>query len=292
MKQVTIIGLGLIGTSMGLALRQTKSPPVVVGHDCQYDAAMRAQKLKAVDRLERDPAVAVSGSDLVIVSTPVGTIPRVLETVAGSLPSGCIVTDTGSTKEMLLRRASEILPPSVSFVGGHPMTGLATAGVDGPDAGLFKGTVYCVTPGPTAPPSAVSAVVAMIQAIGAEPYFVDPAEHDGLVAGISHLPYLLSTTLMRILASEPGWREMSVLAAGGFDTATRLARQDPTMYGDILLSNTANLLRHLDRLMEELRAVRELLASGAPELQGWLEEARRRRVEWEEQRRRDESSRA
>jgi prephenate dehydrogenase len=292
MKQVTIVGLGMIGSSLGLALRQLKTAPRVIGHDNQYDAAARAQKLKAVDRVERNPLDAVSGSDLVVVATPVGTIPSVLEMIAEALPDGCVVTDTGSIKEQILSRAREVLPPSVAFVGGHPMTGPATAGVEGPSASLFQGAIYCVTPTVNAPPSAVSAVVAMIQAIGAEPYFVDPAEHDGLVAGISHLPYLLSATLMRVLASESGWREMSALAAGGFDTATRLAAQNPKMYGDILAGNAGNVVHHLDRLIEELLAVRSRLLSSTEEIAKDLEEAQRQRATWDEQRRRAVVARA
>lgn len=292
MKQVTIVGLGMIGASMGLALRQLKSPPRVVGNDERYDAAVQAEKLKAVDRVEHDPLDAVAGSDLVIVATPVGTIPAVLETIAGSLSDGCIVTDTGSTKREILRRAGEILPPGVAFVGGHPMTGKATAGVDQPDAAIFRGAVYCLTPSTGTPGPAVAAVVELIRQIGSVPYFLDPAEHDGLVAGISHLPYLLSVALMETLASQPSWREMSALAAGGFETVTRLSGQNPRMYGDILVSNTENVVRHLDRLLASLGALRQRLLDGdAAELLRELERVQRQRVGWEEQRRREAAER-
>ncbi len=291
MKQVTIVGLGMIGCSLGLALRQLKAPPRIIGHDNQYDAATKAQKLKAVDRVERNPLDAVAGADLVVLATPVGTISSVLETIAEAIPAGCVVTDTGSTKSEILSRAGQILPAAVPFVGGHPMTGPSTAGVAGPDASIFHGAVYCVTPSVSAPPSAVSAVVSMIQAIGAEPYFVDPAEHDGLVAGISHLPYLLSATLMRVLASQASWREMSVLAAGGFDTMTRLAGQNPKMYSDILSSNAKNVACQLDLLMEELTVMRGRLLRAEPELLKELESAQQQRVGWEEQRRREAAAR-
>ncbi len=287
MKQVTVVGLGMIGCSLGLALKQLKTPPRVIGHDNQYDAATQAQKLKAVDRVERNPLEAVAGSDLVIVATPVGTITSVLETVAGALGPGCVVTDTGSTKREITRHAAEILPPGVAFVGGHPMTGKATAGVDRPDASLFQGAIYCLTPSTTAPANAVAVVVNLVQQIGAQPYFLDPEEHDGLVAGISHLPYLLSASLMRLLASAPSWREMSILAAGGFETMTRLAGQNPKMYSDILVSNADNVVRQLDRLMEELAAARERLLQGDSAVLQPLEEAQRQRTSWEEQRRRE-----
>ena len=285
MKQVTIFGLGLIGASLGLALKQLKPAPVVIGNDVQYDAARRASGMKAVDRVERDPARAVEGSDLVVVATPVGAIPEVFKEIAGSLEEGCVVTDTGSTKREIIRQADETLPAHVAFVGGHPMTGKATAGVDGPAAILFLNAVYCLTPTSSTPTRAVQEVASVVQQVGAQPYFLDPAEHDGLVAGISHVPYLLSATLMRVMASERSWREMSPLAAGGFDTATRLAADDPKMFADILATNGDNVARHLDRFTEELKALSQRLLARDPTIIKELEEAQTKRLAWEIQRR-------
>lgn len=286
MKQVTIVGLGLIGASLGLALKQLKTPPRVVGHDSQYDAASRASKVKAVDRVERSLADAVVGSDMVVVATPISAVPSVLKTIAGALDPRCVVTDTGSTKREIVRAARDILPRTVGFVGGHPMTGRATAGVDDPSASLFLDTVYCLTPTHLTPEEDVAKVAAMVNDIGAQPYFLDPDEHDGLVAGISHLPYLLSTSLMRVLAAESSWREMSELAAGGFELSTRLAGQDPAIYGDMLTTNADNLVRYLDRLIDDLSSARDRLKSTQPRLSVELEAARKARISWEEERRR------
>lgn len=290
MKQVTIVGLGLIGTSLGLALKGLKTPPRVVGNDRQYDAATHASKLKAVDKVERNLQDAVSGSDLVIVATPVSVIPAVLEAAGPALAEGCVVTDTGSTKREIVRRASELLPTTVSFVGGHPMTGKSTSGVDQPDASIFAHAVYCLTPTGSTPPEAVDTVAAMVQQIGASPYFLDPAEHDGLAAGISHLPYLLSATLMKVLASETSWREMSELAAGGFELSTRLAGRDPGMYSDILATNADNVVRYLDQFIAELARARARLASGKAGTWVELEAAQKARLEWEEKRRKAQQS--
>lgn len=291
MKQVTVVGLGLIGASIGLAIKQTKNPPIVIGNDVQYDAATRASRLKAVDRAERNLQDAVSGADLVVIATPVGAIPEILRAAAPALASGCVVTDTGSTKREVVRLAQEILPPSVSFVGGHPMTGKATGGVDEPSASLFQGIVYCLTPVAATSETAVATVATMVQQIGASPYFVEPAEHDGLVAGISHLPYLLSATLMRVLASERSWREMSDLAAGGFEMSTRLAGRDPKMYADILATNSDNVVRYLDRIVAELVSARDKLVGAQSKLEAELEEAQKQRLEWEVKRRRDQEPR-
>ena len=287
MKQVTILGLGIMGTSLGLALKQLKSPPRVIGNDIQYDAAQQASKLKSIDRIERDPTVAVSGSDLVVVATPVGATSELLQTIAAALPDGCVVTDIGSTKREIVKQAEACLPSTVGFIGGHPMTGPTSAGVDGPSASIYVGAVYCLTPTANTPPDAVKVVVSMVHEIGARPYFVDPSEHDGLVAGISHLPYLLSVALMKSIATEPGWREMSALAAGGFDTGTRLSASGAAMFADVLATNGDNVARHLDRLMEELRSLKLKLLNGDPGLRRDLEEAQKLRQQWDQQRRRD-----
>ncbi len=285
MKQVTIVGLGLIGTSLGLALKQLKNPPRVVGTDLQYDAATKASRMKAVDKVDRILVDSVEGSEVVVIATPVSTIPSVLKLISPALSEGSVVTDTGSTKREIVRAAQETLPKTVSFVGGHPMTGKATAGVDDPSASLFLNTVYCLTPTAESPESAVGKVAAMVQEIGATPYFLDPMEHDGLVAGISHLPYLVSASLMRVLATERSWREMSELAAGGFELATRLAGQDPKIYGDMLASNGENVVRYLDRVIAELSAARAKLAGGESKLAPDLEAAQKARLAWESQRR-------
>lgn len=286
MKQVTVVGLGLIGTSLGLALRQTKTPPLVVGHDIQYDAANRASRMKAVDRVDRSLEEAVSGAELVVIATPVDATRSILETISSHLLPGCVVTDTASTKRAVIRHASELLPAHASFVGGHPMTGKATAGVDEPSSLLFRDTIYCLTPGSEAPPAAVETVASVIHAVGAHPFFVDPVEHDSLVAGISHLPYLTSAMLMRALATADGWREMSDLAAGGFELTTRLAGQDPKLFAGILASNADNVARYVDQLIEVLASTRDKLLADPTGFAAELERAHRDRTEWEEQRRR------
>lgn len=285
MKQVTIIGLGLIGSSLGMALKALGTPPTVIGNDISWDAANLAGRRKAVDRVERNLGEAVAGADIVVIATPVGAAPGVLRDIAGSLPPKCLVTDTGSTKRHVVRLAEEILPATVSFVGGHPMTGMATGAVDEPDPGLFRDTVYCLTPTAATAPADVERLATMVQGIGASPYFLDPAEHDGLVAGISHLPYLVSASMMKVLAGEGSWRELSELAAGGFELSTRLAGRDPKMYSDILTTNADNVVRYLDKLLAELTAARARLAGGESNVLADLEAAHKARNEWEIQRR-------
>jgi prephenate dehydrogenase len=291
MKQVTIIGLGLIGASLGLAIRALQPAPRVVGHDIQYDAARRATNLKAVDVVDRDLESALAGADLVVLATPISAILELLEIIPPYLSQGTLVTDVGSTKREIVSRAQQLLPPGVDFVGGHPMTGRATSGVDQPDPLLFRGTIYCLTPLARSSPQRVSGLSALVERLGATPYFTDPEEHDGLVAGISHLPYLLSVALMRAVAGGPGWREMSTLAAGGFDTATRLTTHDPRVFADILMTNGQNVSRHLDAVLAELELLRQKLLRGDQEIFSDLEKAHLLRQGWEEQRNRERAER-
>jgi prephenate dehydrogenase len=284
MNRVTIIGLGMIGASLGLALKSLPKPPRVLGHDNKWDAARRATSLKAVDAVERDLETALAGSDLVVLATPIGAILQMLETIPPFLSDGCVVTDVGSTKREIVATAERLLPPNVSFVGGHPMTGRATSGADQPSASLFQGTIYCLTPTARTSPESVSRFARIVEGIGATTYFTDAEEHDGLVAGISHVPYLLSVALMRSMAGSPGWREMSTLAAGGFDTATRLTTHDPRVFADIFATNRQNVSRHLDAVLADLTLLQQKLQHSDEDVFGDLERAHELREAWERQR--------
>lgn len=193
MPKITIIGLGLIGTSLGLAIKRSNFPEVtLVGHEIEREAAIRASKRGAVDKVEPYLPAAVEDATMVIIATPVLAIREVLQDIASHLAEGAIVTDTGSTKSMVLQWAADYLPPSVSFVGGHPMAGKTESGPDAAEVDLFQGAPYCIVPGKDARPEALETVIDLVRAIGAVPYFVDAAEHDAYVAAVSHLPIAIS----------------------------------------------------------------------------------------------------
>ncbi len=279
-QQVAIVGTGLIGTSLGMALKRLNPPPRIVGCDLSGDSRRMASGRKAVDRATGNLLEAVRDADLVVVATPVRAMELIFQEIAMVLRPGTVVTDTGSTKRQILDWAAEHLPANVSFVGGHPMTGRVTAGVGDPDPAIFQNAVYCVVPLASADSKAVDQVVKLVEAIGSVAYFVEPDEHDGLVAGVSHLPYLLSTALMRSVASDRGWREARTIAAGGFATATHLADADPRMFGDVCLTNREQVVRQIDRLTAELDELRQLVASGNESIYQLLEDAQRLHLEW------------
>jgi prephenate dehydrogenase len=176
--------------------------------------------------------------------------------------------------------AARDLPDNVSFVGGHPMTGRNTAGTGGPSADLFQNAVYCVTPPPSADSKAVENITKMVEALGSTPYFVEPDEHDGLVAGVSHLPYVVATAVMRIAATDRGWREAKTIAAGGFATATHLADANPRMYADICLTNADQVGRQIDRLIDELTELKSAMQRGDETIFDRFAEARQFHDEW------------
>lgn len=279
-NHVAIIGTGLIGASLGLAIRATSPDTRIVGFDIGRDSQRMATRAKAVDQFAATMDAAVHDAQLVVIATPVRAIEHVLRELAGSIQSDTLVTDTASTKAQVLAWAGAHLPPNVSFVGGHPMTGRLTTGSPEPLATLFQNTVYCIVPAAQADTNRVQRFVQLVEAIGAAPYFVDADEHDGLVAGISHLPYLASVALMRSIASDRSWREMSTVAAGGFASATQLAAADPLMYTDICLTNRGPILRQLDRYLEQLTAMRRMIERGDESLRDAFTEAQTARDTW------------
>ena len=263
-----------------MALKRLSPSPHVVGYDVSSDSRRMASSQKAVDRATSHLAEAVRDADLVVVATPVRAVELILEEMAGLLRQGAVVTDTGSTKRRILAWAEASLPEGVSFVGGHPMTGRTTAASYEPAADLFENAVYCVTPAASAEPKAVEHLVKMVEAIGAVPYFVEPDEHDGLVAGVSHLPYILSSALMRSVASDRGWREARTVAAGGFATATHLAEGDPRMFADICLTNGDQVIRQIDRLADELASIRSAIERSDESIYDRFNESQRLHREW------------
>lgn len=282
--RVTIIGLGLIGGSLGLALRRSKVAKAVIGHDENHSAARKARQLGAIDRAEWNLPAAVEKADVVIIATPVGEIKDVFSHIAPHLAPRCVVSDVASTKKQVVVWADELLPEHVSFVGGHPMAGKEKSGVEAAHPDLFVGATYCVVPGSKATQEAVDLLLSLVSAIGARPFFVDPIEHDSFVAAVSHLPFIAAVSLMNMAASSGVWRDLSRLAATGFRDMTRLASGNPTMHRDICLTNRDNILRWLDAYIAQLAEMREFVAAGDERLEHAFRTAKESRDAWLEQR--------
>jgi prephenate dehydrogenase len=260
MAQITIIGLDTLGISLGLALRQTAQPPTVVGVDRDGAEARRAQQLGAVERTEVWVANACKNAALVILNEPFSRLRDMLAAIAEGLPQGCVVTSTAALMVPVLAWADELLPKGNSFIAGHPILSPLKP-VTEPSAGIFKQAQYCIVPSATADISAMDLVSSLASAIGAQPFFLDAAEHDGLVTAVEGLPGLLGTLLMSAAADASSWRDMRRVAGPAFAQATTSAQDDPASLVAAARANRENLARWLENWAAKLGEARTALLS-------------------------------
>lgn len=280
-QKVAIIGLGLIGGSIGLALHKAKAAQQVSGYDLGRGVTNQARKVGAIDQACATLADAVRGAELIVLATPVGAMRSLLQNLGSVVSQGAVVTDVASTKVQVISWAEEFLPPSVAFVGGHPMSGKEMSGVEAADAALFQEKIYCLTPTINTRPAAIEKVSTLATALGARVRFLEPAEHDGQVAGVSHLPFIASIALMEAVAEGPSWGDASLLAAGGFRDMTRLAAGSPEMYRDICLTNSEALAHWLDAYVRKLLQLRKSIATHDRSLGETFANAQQLRLKWQ-----------
>ncbi|MDA1127875.1 MAG: prephenate dehydrogenase/arogenate dehydrogenase family protein [Chloroflexi bacterium] len=261
MTVIAIVGTGLIGTSLALAINDSDLEVDVVGTDYDSSARSGAQKTGAFKKVEARLANAVRGADVVVFATPVMVMREMMEATAGDFQDGCVVTDVGSSKRLVLQWAEEVLPKTVSFVGGHPMAGKEKSGPQNADGAIFKDKAYCIVPSATAERSAVSSITTLAESIGAKPFFIGVDEHDSFVAAASHLPFMMSVALMGTTSKSPNWDDIGQLASSGFGDLSRLASGDPIMHRDICVSNPEPIVAWMDAYIRELYDLRNMLAN-------------------------------
>jgi len=272
-EKVTIVGLGLIGGSWGLALKARGLVTHRVGFGRPSTVA-RALAVDAVDEGTDDLAKAVLGADLIILAAPVGAILDCLPRLKGAASPKALVTDVGSTKRLICERARETFGKDPIFLGGHPLAGKERAGVENAAADLFVKARYVLTPledGHLEDPR-IKAFVSLVSAVGARPCFMDAARHDRAMAFLSHLPQLLSSGLASLIAQET--REGGLpaeLAASGFRDMTRLAESPYLVWRDICLTNLENIQQALEALVEKLEYMKRHLSD--PELEREFQQA-------------------
>ena len=260
MAKLTIIGTGLIGTSLGLALQRSQVRDLmIVGTDESNAARSGAQKRKAFHKVESRLTNAIDEADIIVLATPVMAMRELMEVLGPELPEGCVVTDVGSSKRVVLDWADQYLPNKVDFVGGHPMAGRETAGPEAADADLFNGKTYCVVPSQNASQRSVRELTNLIEVIGAKPYFISVDEHDSYVAAASHLPFLLSTALVGCTSKSANWDDIAQLASSGYHDISRLASGDAIMHRDICVTNREPIVAWIDSFIRELYEYRKIL---------------------------------
>ncbi len=262
-RRISIIGLGLIGGSLGMALCRANQPYHVVGYDLSAGTGQEALERRAVHEIAATLAAAVAGAEIVILAVPVEKVQAVVAEAAPYLRPGTIVTDVASVKGVLSHSIPSVLPDGVYYIGGHPMTGAEQSGIWAADPFLFQNAVYLLTPGADLPPDVIDEVRTLITAIGGLPLLLEPEEHDLMVAVVSHLPHLTAAAMVNVAAcfeaAHPGTLS---LAAGGFRDTTRVAMGSPELWRQIFSANRPALLKVVKELVTELKEFYRQLERG------------------------------
>lgn len=259
---ITLIGIGLIGSSIAREIRDKGLANTVVVSTRSAETLARAEQLGLGDRYTTSSAEAVRNADLVVVSVPVGASGAVAADIAGSLKPGAIVTDVGSTKGSVIAQMKPHMPDTVHFIPGHPIAGTEYSGPDAGFIGLFKGRWCILTPLPETDETAKAKLRAFWEALGSMVDDMDPAHHDKVLAIVSHLPHIIAYNIVGTADDLETVTESEVIkySASGFRDFTRLAASDPTMWRDICLHNKDAILEMLARFSEDLaylqRAIR------------------------------------
>jgi len=265
---VAVVGLGLMGSSFALALKEARPDVVVVGSDTDSRTLRKALDRGVVTSASADASVAEI-ADVVVIGAPIKAMREVFAQLSGRT-AGKVVTDMASTKASVMEWAAAA---GIDLVGGHPMAGKEKSGIDAADASVFQGAPWVLT-------REEPVLVDLIEAVGAHPMVMDATTHDRLVAGVSHAAFLLSVGYVLALSRRSDWAEASKLAAGGFRDMSRLAAGDPELYAGVARTNRAHLMEQLDAVMGELARLRRHLEADDPRLVELFEEAQAVRERW------------
>lgn len=256
---MAIVGLGLLGGSLGLALKKVGFAGRIVGYARRAETRAQALAMGAVDEAPAEVRAAVEGADLVVLATPVAAILDHLSRFQSHFAPQALVTDVGSTKRRICEHAAKLYDQRPMFLGGHPMAGKERSGLENADTRLFENARYVLTPLKPEHSSEprVQAFRALVVSLGARPIACNPATHDVAVAFLSHLPQLLSSGLAGLMEEKTAAGDLSLeLAASGFRDVTRLADSPYSVWRDICLTNTENIQMALDALIQKLEFIK------------------------------------
>lgn len=273
LNRVSILGVGLLGGSVGMAVRSRLSSCKIAGYGHRSSTLEKAIEFGAIDEAYATAAEAVRGADLIVVCTPVGLLGEMLRQIGPGLMPGAVVTDVGSTKRSVVAAGEADLPAGAHFVGSHPMAGSEKRGVEFARTDLFENATCIVTPTARTDPGALAMVEEFWRLLGMRTTRLSPEEHDRLLADVSHLPHAVAAALVAMQADAA-----LPLAGKGFLDTTRIAGGDGGLWRDILHDNADNLRLSLARLRAELDHLLSLLEKGqADALETWLNAAAARR---------------
>ena len=281
-KKITLVGVGLLGGSLGMALRKRRLAGSVVGFVRRVASVTECEELGAVHLATRNLRQAVEGADLIVLCTPLAQMHSLVERMLPWLKPGAIVTDVGSVKGSVVRDLETLVASAEAhFVGSHPMAGAEKMGVTAARADLFVGAVCVVTPTRKSNPAAVRQVEQLWQSVGSCLLRLTPEAHDEFVSRSSHLPHVVAAQLARLILSPGHPKEQGMLCANGFRDTTRIASGSPEMWRDIALANRRNLSRALEAFAQGLQEFKRALRRRDVEAVGsFFEQARERREQW------------
>lgn len=273
-QRVAVLGIGLIGGSFGLALKERGLARHIVGVARREETRLEALASGVCDEVSADAVDAARGADLVFLASPVGAMPGLCANIASVVAPGCLVTDGGSTKERVVRDC-EPLFAGAHFVGGHPMAGSAQTGPGAARADLFQNAVWILTPTASTDAGALNSMRELVAAFGSRVVEMAPDAHDELLAVSSHLPHLTASALVHsFLKSKEGAPQIADLVAGGWRDSTRVAAGSAEMWRDICLDNGPCVEQALDGFLRELQQLRDLVSRrDGVALEQWLDEA-------------------
>jgi prephenate dehydrogenase len=261
--KVAILGCGLMGGSLAASLRRGSLASSIIGYDLDPAVSARGVQLDLLDTTTASPAQAARGADLVALASPVGAMPGLLADIAGALAPTAIVTDLGSTKADLIAAARGALGPAFDrFVPGHPIAGGERSGLDGAVPDLFIGRTVVLTPEGETRADAVARVEQLWRSCGAKVVRMTAAEHDRMLASVSHLPHVLAFALVAHIASQPDAQRRLSLAGPGFRDFTRIAASNPALWREISLANRNPIAEQLRELIAVLQQTEHALAAG------------------------------
>jgi prephenate dehydrogenase len=276
-KQMTIVGVGLLGGSLGMICKQQGLAETIVGAGRRVEKLQKAVALNAIDRYSTDLAEAASGSDLLLLATPVDTFEEALKICAPRLSRGAIVTDVGSVKGHLVKRMESLVPDDMAVVGGHPIAGKEQSGVEAATIDLFRGARCILTPTPRTNPAALMKVRQLWERTGAQVTEMDPDLHDRVLGAVSHLPHIVAYALVNAISSiqesQISELDLQAFSGGGYRDTTRIAASSAEMWRDICLWNRDNLVDQVDRYLSCLETLKALIKAGDGE--GLLREMER-----------------
>lgn len=258
-NKVTIIGIGLIGSSLARVIKRDNLARRIACFDAKPQYMHKALELGIVDEIQKNIADTVKNSDLIVLATPVGAYGKIIKEIGPHLKSGAIITDVGSIKKYAIKEIEDNLPPQaeVFIVPGHPVAGTEKSG---PEAGfdtLFEGRWYIMTPCERSSDEAVEKISKMWAHAKMRIDSMTPEHHDKVMAAVSHLPHLIAFSIVGTVADLEGYEQKEIIkySASGFRDFTRIAGSDPTMWRDILLNNKETILELIQRFVEDLIAL-------------------------------------